>query len=133
MPKVSDMMPSKWLKASDVDEDGIILTIRTVEEETIGQGANAEDKWVLYFKELDKGMVLNKTNMTTIAKLCGDETDEWEGKRITLYSTETLFEGKTVECIRVKSKPPKAAAAKNSKAAASVTGDDPVDEDQIPF
>lgn len=132
MPKVSEMMPSKWLRASDVDEDGVVMTIKSVEEETIGQGANAEDKWVLYFKEVEKGLVLNKTNMTTIAKLCGDDTDDWPGKRITLYSTETLFEGKTVECVRIKSKAPKAEkAAKNGKA--EPVAADSEDDSDIPF
>lgn len=106
MPRVSDMVPSKYLKASDV-EDSPVLTISHVKEEVIGQGAQADKKWILFFEEEEKGLVLNRTNINTIADLYGDDTDDWEGKKVTLFATQVDFQGKQVDAIRVRNKQPK--------------------------
>ena len=58
MPKVNEMYPSKWLAAADLEEQDCIMTIRRIQSEDIGDG----EKWVLYFDEGTKGLVLNKTN-----------------------------------------------------------------------
>ena len=79
MPRVVDMIPSKWLKAEDCIDNDLTLTIRSIIEEPIGQGAERSDKWVCYFHEHHKGLVLNKTNINTIAKLLGEDTDQWIG------------------------------------------------------
>jgi hypothetical protein len=131
MPNVNDMHPSNYLKASDLDDEDLTLTMKAVKQESIGQGAQAEEKWILYFKGQDKGLVLNKTNTTTIAKLYGDDTDGWLGKRITLFATQVDFQGRQVDAIRVKNKAPKE-AARPEKAPAGVTAEDESDED-IPF
>jgi hypothetical protein len=109
MPRVSDMFPSRWLKASDCEDGDLTLTIERIVEESVGQGRDAEDKWIVYFAEHDKGLVLNKTNMNTIAKLHGDDTDDWINRQVTLYSTEVQFQGDMVEAIRVRSRPPRPA------------------------
>ena len=70
----------------------------------VGQGEEAERKWVVYFNEVNKGLVLNKTNATSLAACLGDDTDEWEGQRVVLYPTEVNFSGRMVEAIRVKEK-----------------------------
>ncbi len=108
MPKTGDMYPSRYLKASDCEDGDITLTIKEIRQERIGQGRDADDKWILFFEEEEKGLVLNKTNTNTIAKLYGDDTDDWDGKQVTLFSTEVSFQGDMVEAIRVRSKPPKA-------------------------
>lgn len=107
MPKISDMQPSKYLKASDAEDGDLILTMSTVKEETLGMGREAEMKWVLYFEEQPKGLVLNKTNMNTIAKLYGNDTDDWEGKKVAIFATEVQFQSEMVEALRIRSKPPK--------------------------
>lgn len=116
MPKLSDMFPSKWLSAADLPDDGVVVQIIGIDQERVGQGQDAEDKWILSFKGAKKGLVLNKVNTNIIAKLYGDDTDEWEGKLIHLYPTETEYQGKMVDCIRVRTKAPtpkaKAGAAK---------------------
>lgn len=130
MPKLNDMFPSKWLKAADCDEADLILTISELRQESVGQGADAGMKWVCYFEETEKGLVLNKTNTNTIAKLYGDDTDDWEGKKIALYATEVEYQGQQSLGIRVRSRPPKVkAAAKATPATDNGDGDD----DHPPF
>lgn len=144
MPKMHEMFPSKYLKAADFTEAGETLTIKEIKEERIGQGKDADDKWVLYFQERDKGLVLNKTNTGIIAALYGDDTDDWEGKLISLYATEVQFQGEMVEAIRVKKKAPRPPAApvkgkaepakvKSTAPAREPGEDDDEDEADIPF
>jgi len=100
---INNAFPSKWLKSSDVEED-LTLTIRAVEVETVGQGEDAEEKPVIFFEETEKGMVLNKTNANTIAGLYTPETDNWVGKKITIFATEVDFGGKQTLALRVRMK-----------------------------
>jgi hypothetical protein len=136
------MQPSKYLKATDAEDGDLILTMSEVKEETLGMGSNAEKKWVLYFEELPKGLVLNKTNMNTIAKLYGDDTDDWEGKKVTLFATEVQFQSEMVEALRIRSKPPKGKDKKaEGKPTATVNAappreagsDDDKDDDDPPY
>ena len=54
-----------------------------------------------------KKLWCNKTNGRTIAKLYG-KTENWIGKRITLFPTDTRGAGgQTVPCIRVRPNEPK--------------------------
>lgn len=102
MPKMNQMFPSKWLAAADLNDADATLTIKAVEEETVGQGDEAERKWVVYFNEVGKGLVLNKTNANSISSCLGDDTDDWIGRKVVLYPTQVQFSGKMVEAIRVK-------------------------------
>lgn len=96
---VNSIYPSKYLKESDLRGRNVTVTIRTVQIVKI-----AEDKKpVAFFEGKDKGLVLNKTLLNAIAKATGEQdTDNWPGKRITLYPTETEYRGDVVPCIRVK-------------------------------
>jgi hypothetical protein len=111
MPKIGDMYPSRYLKAGDFEDGDATLTIADIRQERIGQGRDADDKWIVYFEEEEKGLVLNKTNSNSIAKLHGDDTDDWIGKEITLFATEVQFQSEMVEAIRIRSKPPRRKAA----------------------
>ena len=101
---IDDVYQSKYLKAGDVKETPMPYTITGVEVEEIGR--NKEEKLVLSLKGEKKGLVCNRTNAKTIAKALGtDETEEWIGKTIRLYSTEVQFGDEMVEAIRVSLKP----------------------------
>lgn len=144
MPKLGDLFPSNYLKSSDFsEEEDTIYTIKELKSQTLGQGKDAEDKYVMYFDEVTKGMVLNKTNAKVIATLYGDDTDDWEGKKIALYLTEVEFNGETMLGIRVRKRTPKikseskAAAVSTpapGKAAAAAPTPIPADDDgDVPF
>lgn len=107
--KISTAFPSNYLKSQEIKGD-TTFTIDHIEMETLGQGKDAEEKPVVYFTEVDRGLALNKTNANTIASLYGDDTDTWSGKRITLYATEVEFQGKQTMAIRVRVSKPGGAA-----------------------
>ena len=63
---------------------------------------------MIYFEEDHKGLVCNKTNAKTIARVTGSEDfEDWTGKKISLYRAEVEFQGDMVEAIRVKVRTPK--------------------------
>jgi hypothetical protein len=109
---INDAFPSNWLKASDITAD-LAVTITAIEEEIIED----DECVIVQFKETKKGLVLNKTNASSIAKLHGDETDYWIGKRITLIAEECDFKGKRTPCIRVRNTVPASTPSGQSGAA----------------
>lgn len=101
--RVTELCPSPHLEALDVGDkigDGQTVTIKGTDIKAVG--AEKERRGVLYFAEFDRGLVLNKVNSRTIAGLYGPDTEQWVGKKIELYRSETSFQGKTVPCIRVR-------------------------------
>lgn len=99
--KASELCPSPHLSAADLSGDTVV-TIKGVAFKEVGD--KKEMKGVLFFEEATRGMVVNRTNLKRIISLHGSETDGWNGKKITLYPSETDFGGETVACIRVREK-----------------------------
>lgn len=106
---VNDAFPSKYIKADDLKDKAIKVCIDSYEIETVGQGEDAEEKPVLYFRDKKKGLVLNITNARMIADRFGGEMDNWTGKEIELYGDRVPFGGKIVDAIRVRHVIPPAA------------------------
>lgn len=101
--RVTELCPSPHLEPLDIGDrigDERVVTMKAVQVETVG--SEQVKKGVLFFEEFDRGLVLNKTNSRQIAALYGSETKTWKGKKITLYRSETSFQNKTVNCVRVR-------------------------------
>lgn len=96
--RLSDAFPSKYLKAADLRNKAVDLTITKVIAEEIGNDL----KLVAYFDGAKKGLVLNKTNSEVIGSRYGDETNGWPGAGITIYPDKVAFQGQIVDCIRVR-------------------------------
>lgn len=126
MPKVSEMIVSKFLRKEDFDEDQV-CTIKSVSLEDM-QGDKGEQRWVLYFRERDKGMVLNVTTIRVLEQAFGDDSDEWIGNKVKVYVDPNVsFQGKVVGGLRLM--PPKKGTP---KAAAPKPADEGFDDD-VPF
>lgn len=96
--KVSEAFPSKYISASDVPEDNIRLVMDHVETTEL----EGKQKMVLFFERAKKGMILNKTNASNIAAAYGDDTDDWKGQDLVLFTTWVDYQGKSVEAVRVR-------------------------------
>jgi hypothetical protein len=122
---IDQAFPSNYLKSSDVPGDPgegeLVYTITNVKVEDMGQDEDAERKPVLYFREIDKGMVLNKTNASVVKGLYGPETDDWTGERVTIYIAEVTFQGRLVPALRIRSRKPKTSATASGNGHASAT------------
>lgn len=99
--RVSDAFPSNWLQASDLQGHSIPVVIEKWEMAEVGTSENPETKPAIYFKGKHKGLVLNKTNATTIASMHGEEMNDWAGREVIIFPTKTQFKGKEVDCIRI--------------------------------
>ena len=124
MPKVSEMIQSKFLRKEDFEEDAV-CTIRGVKLEEM-QGNSSETRWVLYFKELQKGMVLNTTTIRVLEQAFGDDSDAWVSQKVMVYVDPNVsFQGRIVGGLRLRT-PKKTAPVKTAP---------PPEEfdDQIPF
>lgn len=97
--KIGEAFPSKYLKAADLQGKRVNVTIANVALENIGDD---EGKAVVYFQGKDKGMVLNKTNANMIVEIAQtEETNDWRGVTIALFTARVDFQGKRVDAIRV--------------------------------
>lgn len=104
MPKISEMLPSNYLKQSDFPDD-YVVTVRSIEKKNIAMDGKAPDyKWLAYYAEFEKPMVLNSTNIQLMAKATGSEdTDDWIGKQIIVFVDENVsFGGELVGGLRIR-------------------------------
>jgi len=95
---IKDAFPSNYLKSADLGGRAVRVTIDTCTMEDVGDG----EKPVLFFQGKQKGIVLNKTNASMVAELYGDETSGWAGKVVELYPDKTQYQGRIVDCIRLR-------------------------------
>ena len=99
MPKVSQMFPSKFLQAGDIEGQSFALTVSRLIQEDVNDG---EKKWIIYFNEAQKGLVLNRTNANALEFLYGGDSDAWIGKSIILFTEMTSYMGKPCLGIRMR-------------------------------
>ena len=100
MKSVSELFPSRFLKAADLKGRTVKAKIKKVEVEEIGQ--DRDEKPVVYFEGVERGLVMNKTNAFAIAEIHGDPTGGWTGKEVELFSMMVPYQGQSVAAIRVR-------------------------------
>ena len=131
--RIDSQFPSNYLKAADLQGRHVTATMSHVDIEKIGD----DQRPVLKFVGKEKGLVLNKTNSNTISEIYGFETDDWQGRQITLVEAMVDFQGRSVPAIRVRA-PVKTAARRPAAAAAPPpadddwAGSDPLPPDDLP-
>jgi hypothetical protein len=125
--KISSAFPSQYLKAADLNDRAVRVTIADVRMEDIG----GDHKPILYFVGKEKGLVMNKTNANTISGRFGDDTDDWNGQDIELFPTIVDFQGRSVDAIRVRI--PKGPARAAPPPRQYSEAEPPPPEDDIPF
>lgn len=139
MARYDDAFPSNFLKAEDLPQDrDTVVVIDKVTKEILGQGRDAESKFVVAFQGKNKTLVLNKTNFKSIVSATGkDDTDDWPGSRIALFATDVEYQGEMVLAIRVRPRPPAPAQSGGRDAAPVQPKPAPKSEDldssDIPF
>ena len=122
----SDYDKSRFLKAADL-KSGKKFKIKDVTEELVGD--EQEKKPALWFTNDERGLILNKTNIRTLAGAYGDPMKDWIGKIIVVFPTMANFRGRMVEALRVRIPPPKQATGNGQAAAATLKP--PVVDDKL--
>lgn len=94
---------SSFLKAADLQGKTVRLKIADVDVHEFDDDTKGKKKQlVLSFVGKEKKLGLNVTNANSIAKILGDDTDNWIGGEIKIYPTTTDFGDKRdVPCIRI--------------------------------
>ena len=88
-----------FLKAADLAGRTVRVRISAV---GVHEFEDKKKQIVLSFEGKEKKLGLNVTNANSIAKILGDDTDNWIGGEIKIYPTTTDFgDKKDVPCIRV--------------------------------
>lgn len=94
---------SDFLKADDIGANFWTVTINKVDMKNFDDGSR---KLFVMFNDIDKGLVLNKTNADMIGGLYGHNTDAWVGRQIMLFTMPVDYQGKKVNAIRVRGPAP---------------------------
>ena len=130
MTGLDDVFTSGTLKAADLGDSEVTLTIKGYEVKKFDDGA----KPIIHFEETDKGLVCNLTNGKRIANnLKSKQFEDWVGKEITLYSEKVEFKGDMVDAIRVKIEQPVRKAIKGKLPGHRGADEPPPLDDEIPF
>ncbi len=119
--KASDIYSNAFLRAADLEGKTLTFTIKNVDT---GELPDGKQQLIVEFRETESKLGLNKTNKNVLVDLYGDETDEWIGKKVSLYPTRVDFQGKRVDAIRIEDRKPE------QKSGPGAAADD---NDPIPF
>lgn len=93
-----DALPSQWLKAADFAKPRL-MTIKRFTVDKVGD----DQRPIIYFNQDERGLALNITNGNTVEEIAGTaDPDHWVGVQLVLYKTQTDYQGKRVDCIRVR-------------------------------
>jgi hypothetical protein len=94
-----------------------------------------EQRWVLYFREHRRGLVLGTTVLRFLEKELGENSEDWTNKQVVLYVDPTItYQGRVTGGLRLKrAAPPKPAVVpKAPKAPPVVPAEELGSDDDIP-
>ena len=90
------------------EKDDLVVTIKSYEQDKeIKTDKGTDKKFVVWFKEAEKPMILNTTNKGRIAAAVGSPyIEDWVGKKVSLYRDRVKAFGDIHDCIRIRSTAP---------------------------
>ena len=133
--RIGEMKESKFLKKEDVGQ-GRLFTISKIEKVNVAmEDQPKEEKWVTYFREVEKGFVTNWTNLQLIAKaMNSDEVETWTGKQIVLYEDPNVsYGGKLTGGIRCRAPKQNTQSGNVQPQKGNDERNQPPFDDKIPF
>ena len=101
--KLDEMIPSKYLKQSDVEHEPTVTVEKITKENVAREDEEADYKYTVKFREFPKSLVLNSTNIKRMGRFLGDDSDDWIDGQVILYVDPDIeFGGKITGGIRVR-------------------------------
>ncbi len=95
---MADEFPSKYLKAADIKR----TRVEEISHIELAVMPGGEKKPVLYLKGMSKGVILNVTNRSVLIEAYGDNTGNWIGKEVELFTMMVTYNGATNPAIRLR-------------------------------
>lgn len=100
--------PGRFIKSQEFKGEDVTYTIASITlEDFEDENKKVKTKGTIAFKEITKLWIINRTNSDCLKGMWGKETDNWIGKRVTLYPAP-FFDNFTKEhttAIRVRGSP----------------------------
>ena len=133
MPTVNEMFPSRWLRAADVGDTKLKVTISHVTQEEFEDFKTKlpVKKWVCWMHGTDKGFVLNATNAAAIGDAYG-RSEDWGSHQFTLLTVEKDVFGELKMCLAVKVTPENIAANSSNSNGAPPAQAPPAQQQEAP-
>jgi hypothetical protein len=101
-----ELSASKYLKQAGVDRPQVVTITHVAKENVALPGQPKKDRGVPYFREHEKGMVLNTTNLRRLEQLFDGDTDLWVDHKVVLFvDEEVTYAGEQVGGLRVRKVP----------------------------
>jgi hypothetical protein len=134
MVTFSDAFPSRYLKASDLEDGPATATVKLAELTNIkGFDGRETAKVVVYFAQKFKPLPLNRTNYESLSDIAGsDETDNWPGTRVELFVTQVSMNGKVHDGVRMRSPGLPAGKKKPALVKPAADANPPEYDDEVP-
>ena len=107
---IGTLSSSKYLKQSDFPKPKLLTIDHVTVEDLARPGEPKKERGVMYFTEVTRGLVLNKTNINRCASIFGSqETEDWAGKQVVVYfDRDVEMSGQLVGGLRVRGPKPTA-------------------------
>lgn len=117
--KLGDLFPRKYFSGEDLKGQIHNVTITRVTKEQMETRSGKKEIIILYAKELAKGVTMGKAMAYSIAEILkSDETNDWIGKQVQLYTESVRVAGQ--QKIAVRARPVPVAAQKPVQQPASL-------------
>ncbi|MHA1544116.1 MAG: hypothetical protein ACTSU8_03175 [Alphaproteobacteria bacterium] len=103
--KLGNMFPRKYATGEDLNGNDVTVTVKKmmIEKMSPRAGQPPQDRFVLYFDETVKGVILSRTLADQIAGILqADDTDQWTGKKVTLFPQPLTVAGTPRIAIRAR-------------------------------
>jgi hypothetical protein len=132
---LSAMSKARYVRQVDVTDEPI-LTIKNFALEKMQSNGREEDRWVLYFKETPRGLVLNQAHLRALRESFGLNDSDCVGKRVQLYvDASVTFGGRVTGGTRLRAFKPASKKASASQSASPPPAPAPSDlpfDDELP-
>ncbi len=104
MPHYETMFDKTYLGHWDlpVGREAVVTIAKVTGVVVIAPGGVKNKRPAVWFEGKGKALLCNKTNARAIAAMYGPLTEDWAGKRITIYRTTTEMAGEQKQCLRVR-------------------------------
>ena len=99
--KISQNFPRRFARGSDLKGPATV-TIKEITQEELHPAGRPVKKYVLWFEESPRGVILTRPLALQLAEILGDDTATWKDQKITLYPEPMDFAGRACVAIRAR-------------------------------
>ena len=100
--KISEIYPRRFARGSDLKGPATV-TIKEITQEELHPAGRPVKKFVLWFTETPRGVILTRPLGLQLAGILGDDTSTWKDQEITLYPEPMNVSGRPCVAIRARS------------------------------